>query len=161
MCRKKNPEKKGFFKEFKEFITRGNVVDMAVGIIIGGAFTAIITALVQHIFQPIITWVLSAMVGKNGLEAARTILGEPVYKLTETGEHVYEVIDGVVVWKIDWTQTNYIGWDAVISAVINFLLVALILFLIIKLINNVHEKGVAAKEKLQDKVASKEEKKDE
>ena len=151
MCRKKNPDKKGFFGEFKEFITRGNVIDMAVGIIIGGAFTAIITALVQGVFQPLINWIISAIAGKNGLEAARTILGQPVYKLTETGEHVYEVVNGVTVWKIDWENTNYINWGSVISAVINFLLVALILFLIIKAINHVHEKGVAAKEKLTGK----------
>lgn len=159
MCRKKNPDKKGFFGEFKEFITRGNVIDMAVGIIIGGAFTAIITALVQGVFQPLINWIISAIAGKNGLEAARTILGQPVYKLTETGEHVYEVVNGVTVWQIDWDKTNYINWGSVISAVINFLLVALILFLIIKAINHVHEKGVAAKEKLIGKVS--EEKKEE
>lgn len=160
MCRKKNPDKKGFFGEFKEFITRGNVIDMAVGIIIGGAFTAIITALVQGVFQPLINWIISAIAGKNGLEAARTILGQPVYKLTETGEHVYEVVNGVTIWQIDWEKTNYINWGSVISAVINFLLVALILFLIIKAINHVHEKGVAAKEKLigKDSEEKKEEK---
>lgn len=149
MCRKKkDPNKKGFFGEFKEFITRGNVIDMAVGIIIGGAFTAIITALVQGILQPVINFILSKVVGKNGLEAARTILGQPVYALTETGEHVYEHVNGVLVYKIDWAQTNYIDWGSLISAIINFILVALILFLIIKLINNVHQKGQAAKDKL-------------
>ena len=45
---------KGFMKEFKEFISRGNVMDMAVGIIIGGAFTAIVTSLVEDIITPII-----------------------------------------------------------------------------------------------------------
>ena len=160
MCRKKkDPNKKGFFGEFKEFITRGNVIDMAVGIIIGGAFTAIITALVQGILQPVINFILSKIVGKNGLEAARTILGQPVYKLTETGENVYEHVNGVLVYKIDWAQTNYIDWGSLISAIINFLLVALILFLIIKLINNVHAKGQEAKDKLVKKdVEEKEEK---
>ena len=43
---------KGFFGEFKQFITRGNVMDMAVGVIVGGAFTAIITALSDHILKP-------------------------------------------------------------------------------------------------------------
>ena len=153
MCRKKkDPNKKGFFGEFKEFITRGNVIDMAVGIIIGGAFTAIITALVQGILQPVINFILSKIVGKNGLEAARTILGKPVYALTETGENIYEHIDGVLVYKIDWAQTNYIDWGSFISAIINFILVALILFLIIKLINKVHEKGQEAKDKLVKKV---------
>ena len=137
MCRKKkDPEKKGFFGEFKEFITRGNVMDMAVGVIIGGAFTAIVTALTGGILQPLINWLIG---GNGGLEAARTILGQPVY-IVEDG-----------VSKVDWSKTNYIDWGAFISAVINFLLVALILFIIIKVINNVHRKGVEAKEKLAKK----------
>ena len=142
MCRKKkDPEKKGFFGEFKEFITRGNVMDMAVGVIIGGAFTAIVTALTGGILQPLINWLIG---GNGGLEAARTILGQPVY-IVEDG-----------VSKVDWTKTNYIDWGAFISAVINFLLVALILFIIIKVINNVHKKGVEAKEKLAAKAKAEE-----
>ena len=138
MCRKKkDPEKKGFFGEFKEFITRGNVMDMAVGVIIGGAFTAIVTALTGGILQPLINWLIG---GRGGLEAARTILGQPVYIIE----------DGVS--KVDWSKTNYIDWGAFISAVINFLLVALILFIIIKVINNVHKKGIEAKAKLEAKM---------
>ena len=138
MCKKKDPEKKGFFGEFKEFITRGNVMDMAVGVIIGGAFTAIVTALTGGILQPLINWLIG---GKGGLTAARTILGDPV--LNDLGE-------------VDWAKTNYIDWGAFISAVINFLLVALILFIIIKVINNVHKKGVEAKEKLAAKAKGEE-----
>ena len=140
MCRKKkDPEKKGFFGEFKEFITRGNVMDMAVGVIIGGAFTAIVTALTGGILQPLINWLIG---GNGGLENARTILGNPVY------------VEGTT--QVDWAKTNYIDWGAFISAVINFLLVALILFIIIKVINNVHKKGVAAKEKLAAKAKGEE-----
>ena len=141
----KDPNKKGFFGEFKEFITRGNVMDMAVGVIIGGAFTAIVTALTGGILQPLINWLIG---GRGGLEAARTILGEPVYMETEVG--------GQIIKQIDWAKTNYIDWGAFISAVINFLLVALILFIIIKVINSVHRKGVEAKAKLEEK-AKKEE----
>ncbi len=141
----KDPNKKGFFGEFKEFITRGNVMDMAVGVIIGGAFTAIVTALTGGILQPLINWLIG---GRGGLEAARTILGEPVYMETE--------VSGQIIKQIDWAKTNYIDWGAFISAIINFLLVALILFIIIKVINNVHRKGVEAKAKLEAK-AKKEE----
>ena len=137
----KDPNKKGFFGEFKEFITRGNVMDMAVGVIIGGAFTAIVTALTGGILQPLINWLIG---GNGGLEAARTILGQPVYIIE----------DGVS--KVDWSKTNYIDWGAFISAVINFLLVALILFIIIKVINSVHKKGVEAKEKLEAKMKKEE-----
>ena len=137
MCKKKDPNKKGFFAEFKEFITRGNVIDMAVGVIIGGAFTAIVTALTSGILQPFINWLISlCFQDKSGLEACRTILGTPVYT----------VVEGVKV--VDWSKTNYIDWGTLISAIINFLLVALILFLIIKGINAVHQAGVEAKEKL-------------
>jgi len=141
----KDPNKKGFFGEFKEFITRGNVMDMAVGVIIGGAFTAIVTALTGGILQPLINWLIG---GKGGLEAARTILGDPIYMETEVG--------GQIVKQIDWAKTNYIDWGAFISAIINFLLVALILFIIIKVINSVHRKGVEAKAKLEAKVKKEE-----
>lgn len=58
--------KKGLrlFGEFKQFITRGNVMDMAVGVIVGGAFTAIITALSDHILKPVINWLLALIFGK-------------------------------------------------------------------------------------------------
>ena len=139
MCRKKDPNKKGFFGEFKEFITRGNVIDMAVGVIIGGAFTAIVTALTSGILQPLINYLIGLIVGDGSLENARTILGNAVYMDVE--------VNGQVVQQVDWSKTNYIDWGAFIGAIINFLLVALILFIIIKLINKAHEAGVAAKEK--------------
>ena len=139
----KDPNKKGFFGEFKEFITRGNVLDMAVGVIIGGAFTAIVTALTSGILQPIINWILGMILPGEGLEAARTVLGEPVYTTTE--------VDGVAKTVIDWSKTNYIDWGTFISAVINFLLVAFILFLIIKAINRAHVAGQKAKEALEQK----------
>ena len=65
---------KKFFKEFKEFITRGNVLDMAVGIIIGGAFTAIITALVNNILTPLINWIP----GADGTGALQLVLRDAV-----------------------------------------------------------------------------------
>ena len=151
MCKKKDPNKKGFFGEFKEFITRGNVLDMAVGVIIGGAFTAIVTALTGGILQPIINFIISKIAGKDGLEAARTILGEPVYHWVSVIEEVAGEPKETLVKEIDWSKTNYIDWGAFITAVINFLLVALILFIIIKVINNVHKKGVEAKAKLTKK----------
>ena len=150
MCKKKDPNKKGFFGEFKEFITRGNVLDMAVGVIIGGAFTAIVTALTSGILQPIINYLLSLIFPGKGLEAARTILGEAYYMDVE--------VNGVVETQVDWSKTNFIDWGAFIGAIINFLLVALILFLIIKAINRVHQAGEEAKKKLEAEKAEKEKK---
>ena len=141
MAKQKDPNKKGFFAEFKEFITRGNVVDMAVGVIIGGAFTAIVTALTSKILQPLINWLIGLIAGDASLEAARTVLGKPVY------------VEGTLT--IDWDKTNFIDWGAFISAIINFILVALILFIIIKLINRAHKAGVEAKKKAEELVAKK------
>lgn len=105
---------KKFFKDFKAFISRGNVVDMAVGVIIGTAFSAIVTALTNKIIMPFINLLLS-LGGENGLEAAVTIL-KPAYK------------DGV----LDLASSIYIDWGAFITAIINFFLIALVLFLILK-----------------------------
>lgn len=135
--------KKSVFTEFKEFITRGNVIDLAVGVIIGGAFTAIVTALTSQVLQPVINFLISLMTkGTNGLEAARTILGEAVYTLNELGEKV-----------VDWSKTMYIDWGALISAIINFLLVAVILFVIVKAINTVRAKTEEEKAKIAAKIA--------
>lgn len=154
MCRKKDPNKKGFFGEFKDFITRGNVLDMAVGVIIGGAFTAIVTALTSGILQPIINYLIGLILGDASLEKARTILGKTVYMSVE-------VEPGVFQQQVDWAKTNYIDWGSFIGAIINFLLVALILFLIIRAINRVHKAGEEAKAKLEKKVSDEEEKKEE
>lgn len=134
MCRKHKNGKKGFFGEFKEFISKGSVVDLAVGVIIGGAFTAIVTALTTHIFQPLINWLISVISGgSNALESARTILGKTVYQLTEDG---LVLTDASGAKLVDWANTLYIDWGAFISAIINFILVALILFCIVKAINS-------------------------
>jgi len=132
--RKPKEKRKGFFAEFKEFISRGSVIDLAVGIIIGGAFTAIVTALTGHILTPLINWLLASIIGDKGLESARTLLSAQ-----------YQTVDGVQV--IDWESSIYIDWGAFISAIINFILIALVLFLIVRTIN----KAKAKKEALEAK----------
>ena len=112
---------KKLFKEFKTFITRGNVVDLAVGMIIGAAFTAIVNALVNHIFKPLINWI-----PMGDISGLRTILGEAVYMKDEaTGQMV-----------VDWASTNFIDWGAFIMAIINFILTAIVLFVLVKAINS-------------------------
>lgn len=109
-------KKKGFFGEFKEFIMRGNVLDMAVGIIIGGAFTAIVNSLVDDIINPLI-----ALIGGDTVKN--------IDQLSVTMAHGVELHYG-----------NFIG------AIINFLLVALVLFAIIKGINTARKKMEKVKE---------------
>ena len=126
---------KKFFAEFKAFISRGNVVDLAVGVIIGGAFSAIVTALTNQILMPLINWVLAAIIGKEGMAGAVTMLS-PGYMTDEAGNKV-----------IDMANSIYIDWGAFISAIINFLLIALVLFLIVKAINQANSVAKKGKEK--------------
>ena len=116
---------KKFFGEFKKFITRGNVLDMSVGIIVGGAFTAIVNGLSNNVLKPLINWMLSVIIGKEGLEGAITMLS-PAY---------FADLPGVV----DLANSIYIDWGAFISAIINFMLIAFALFTIVKIINRLSE----------------------
>lgn len=98
---------KKFLQEFKEFISKGNVLDLAVGVIIGGAFSSIVTALTDNIIKPIINCI-------GGAE-----------------------IQG----KIHLIGDNYIDYGAFLSAVINFLIMALIIFCIVKAVNKAMSLG--------------------
>ena len=100
----------GFFSVFREFISRGNVMDMAVGVIIGGAFTAIVNSLVGDIIQPLISG------------------------LTGGGEQI-----GLVV-NVGAAQLNF---GAFISAIINFIIIALIIFCLVKSMNKLAEEAAA------------------
>ena len=104
---------KGFMKEFKEFISRGNVMDMAIGIIIGGAFTAIVTALVDSIIMPLITGIFGGLSVKE--------------------------------WAFHIGKST-IAVGALVQAIINFVLITLVLFSIIKAINKVKKKEEEAEE---------------
>jgi len=111
--------------EFKKFVMRGNIVDMAVGVIVGSAFTAIVNALSNNILKPIINYLLTLIFDAKSLNDVYTFLGDPVIN-AETGE-------------IDLTQSIYIDWGAFINAVINFFLVALVLFSIVKIVNVIRD----------------------
>ena len=114
---------KQFFAEFKKFITRGNVLDMAVGVIVGGAFTAIVNGLSNNVLKPLINWVLALILGKEGLSGAITMLS-PSYD--EAGALVL-------------ADSIYIDWGAFISAIINFFIIAFVLFSIVKMFNRISE----------------------
>jgi large conductance mechanosensitive channel len=98
---------KGFIAEFKQFILRGNVLDMAIGVIIGGAFTAIVTSLNQDILTPLL-----GLIGGTDFTHLMYVLGE--------GEEAPVLMYG-----------NFI------TAVINFLITALVIFVFIKIINSI------------------------
>ena len=127
---------KNFFEEFKTFITRGNVLDMAVGVIVGGAFTAIVTGLTDSVLRPIINWLISLIAGTGGLSGAITMLS-PGYQIDATTGAFILNEQGEKI--IDLANSIYIDWGAFISAVINFLLIAFVLFSVVKIINRIAE----------------------
>ena len=97
---------KNFMNEFKKFICRGNVMDMAVGVIIGGAFTAIVTSLVNDVINPL----LGIFGGMNFDQ---------------------------LVWNVNGAE---IAYGKFITAVINFLIMALIIFVIVRTMNKLSDK---------------------
>ncbi|MBR2505787.1 MAG: large conductance mechanosensitive channel protein MscL [Bacilli bacterium] len=117
------------FAEFKKFITRGNVVDLAVGVIIGGAFTGIVNGLSNYILKPLINWVLALCIGKDGLSGAITMLS-PAYLTDGSGN---------LTTEYDLANSIYIDWGSFISAIINFFIIAVVLFAIVKTLNTVKE----------------------
>ncbi len=129
---------KKLFKEFKAFISRGNVMDLAVGMIIGAAFTAIITAVVNGILKPLI----NAIPGTDNTSALQVVLREPSFD--ELGNVIKEAV--------------ILDFGSVISAVITFLLTALLLFIIVKAFNTMKTKAEEAKEKAIKLFEKKEEK---
>lgn len=106
---------KTFFGDFKKFISKGNVIDLAVGVIIGSSFSAIVTSLTNKIIMPFINFLLS--LGGNGLESAYTFL-----KIVYDSEGA-----------IDLTKSIYIDWGAFITAILNFFIIAFVLFMIVRI----------------------------
>lgn len=98
---------KKFLQEFKEFISKGNVMDLAVGVIIGGAFSSIVTSLTDNIIKPLIN-----CIGGAEIQGKLHLIGD-----------------------------NYIDYGAFLSAVINFLIMALIIFCMVKVVNKAVELG--------------------
>lgn len=103
--------KTGLISEFKEFINRGNVMDLAVGVIIGGAFTSIVTALTSNIINPLISLITG---------------GDPATAFT-----------GLII------PGTAIDFGAFIGAVINFLIVAFVVFMLVKTVNKMQSAGSA------------------
>ena len=132
---------KKFFAEFKKFISRGNVMDMAVGTIVGAAFTAIVTALSHGILKPIINTIIYFLCGGNA--DALNKMYTPLVKVWVLDEA------GNATNVLDMTKSIYIDWGAFISAIINFLLVAIVLFCIVKAFNKVKDANEAMSNKVK------------
>lgn len=119
---------KKFFKDFKEFISRGSVLNMAVGIIIGAAFSSIVNSLVNDIIMPPIS----------------LLLGDEVSQLKWVIRPEKLDVDGITVLTKEIAMT----WGLFVQAIINFLLIALVLFTMIRIIGKVNEKAEQLKAKV-------------
>lgn len=123
---------KKILNEFKEFIARGNVVDMAIGVIIAGAFGKITTSLVNDVFMPFISWIF----GTRDMTALNLLVRPEI--VNEAGEVTQAAIT--------------IGFGSFVATVIDFLLVALVVFMVVKFMNMAKEK--LAKKKAEEAAAN-------
>jgi large conductance mechanosensitive channel len=112
-------------KEFKEFILRGNVVDLAIAVVLGAAFTAIVNSLVKDIFMPIIGYIL----GGVDFTSMFIVLGGGTYASLAAAQAA---------------GAATINYGVFINAVITFILVALILFFVVKAVNKLQKQPVPA-----------------
>lgn len=130
---------KNFWQDFKKFISRGNVIDMAVGVVIATAFTAIVNAIVNNILMPIVTMAVPA-----GLDGLVTVLNPDKALATD------ETANTISYWGVtyDADVVNVINWGILVNAVINFFMIALILFTILRVFTflNNKRKALAKKE---------------
>ena len=115
---------KGFFGEFKKFIMRGNVIDLAVGVIIGGAFQAIVNSLVNDVVSPVLSLITK---GANFADKFLVLTTEDV---------TFTTIDAAK--EAGYATLNY---GSFVTAVINFLIMAFVIFILVKTINKVSELG--------------------
>ena len=124
---------KKFFEEFKAFIMRGNVLDMAVGVIVATAFGKITTSLVNDVFMPFLSWIF----GARDMTALNITVREAV-------------MDGETVVK----EAITLGFGTFIGAIIDFVLVALVVFAIVKAFNKAREIAEAKKKKAEAEAAA-------
>ena len=124
---------KKFFEEFKTFITKGNVLDMAVGVIVGGAFGAITSSLVANVITPLLAW----------------IFGTPNTDALNITLRAADEAAG--------TEAVVLGLGTFVGAIINFLVIALVLFSVIKAFNKAREAAEALKKKEEEEAAAAEE----
>ena len=129
---KKNPNKKSLWKEFTEFAIKGNAMALAVGTIIGAAFSTITKSLTDDLIMPVVNIFLGgADFSEAKVALPRMPWVEPTYEtvINEAGEEVPQLVQ------------NYLTYGNFISAVINFFILALVVFFIVKALNKLTELG--------------------
>jgi len=115
---------KKFFEEFKKFAMRGNVIDMAVGVVIGGAFGKITTSIVNDIIMPVI----GVLTGGLNFGDWKIVLKEAVTSLNEAGETVVEAAEVAITF------------GNTIAVILDFIIIAFAVFCMVKALNILHRK---------------------
>ena len=131
---KKEKKKSTFWKDFKAFISRGNIIDLAVGLVVGAAFTAIVNSLVNDIIKPLI----ALLVGGNFSELVAVLRPE---QLNEAGEVVVEAIT--------------LNYGNLIMAILTFLIDAFVIFTVLRIVRSAQRRMKESGEKLKEKLARK------
>ncbi len=127
MSKSKEKKKSSFFKDFKAFITKGNILDLAVAVVIGGAFNAIITSLVNNVIMPLV----GLFTGKASLAELDVWIRKPDYVPDpETGLDV--IVEG--------TGAGHIQYGLFLQAIVNFLIIALTIFIMVRVIRSSQER---------------------
>ena len=121
----------GFMKEFKEFISRGNVIDLAVGVIIGSSFTAIVNSLVNNIITPLIT----VITGKVSVKELFIALDGKEYDSLEAATEA---------------GAATLGYGLFLQAIIDFVIIAFVIFLMVKGINKLRDIGKKPEEVVEE-----------
>ena len=119
---------KKLFAEFKKFITRGNVIDMAVGVAVATAFTAIVTAFTKGFITPLLT----LLTGESDLDEMKWVLRDAITKTTGEGaDAVTEVVEDEVA----------ILWGPFVHAIMDFFIIAMALFIVIKVASSLRDRA--------------------
>ena len=167
----------GFFKDFKAFISRGNVLDMAVGVVIGNAFGAIVTALVNILLsvclwgvpgglKGLVTILPAANAAQRGVDGigqsfkASEIVDATIKFAAAQGKTITIDSDDFMLWQnaltgkytlhgqtYTYNMSAVIDWGAFINAIISFLIIALVLFIIVRTANKAAAKRAEFREK--------------
>ena len=147
MSKNKEKKKSSFFKDFKAFITKGNILDLAVAVVIGGAFNAIITSLVNNIIMPLV----GMFTGKASLADLDVWIKKPTYVLDENNQVLIENGKKVIV---EGTGAGHIQYGLFLQAIVNFLIIALTIFIMVRVIRSSQER-LAFREKAKAEEAAK------
>ncbi len=127
---------KKFWEDFKKFIKRGNVVDMAVGVAVASAFTAIVTAFTKGFISPL----LALLTGESGMEEMKWVIREEIVELVDGVETVVQSEVAIL-------------WGAFVQALINFLIVAFALFIVIRVASSITERAARLTNDVKNKLA--------